>query len=68
MFDDNGEDISRTLLIYTGDSCYKYFDIFSEHLYIVDECGDIIVYSRDMASGEESLIARFKKWDYFIIE
>lgn len=68
MFDDNEEEISRTLLIYTGDSCYKYFDIFSEHLYIVDEGGDIIVYSRNLSTGDEVLIARFKTWDYFIIE
>lgn len=68
MFDENEEEISRTLLIYTKDSCYKYFDLFADHLYVVDEDGDIIVYSRDVCTGDESLIARFRNWDYFLVE
>lgn len=69
MKNDFGEDYTKTLIIYSADSCYKYFDLFKFHLYVIDEStGHLIVYSRDECSGDESLVARFKKWDHFIIE
>lgn len=68
MFEGEEIEVSQTLLVYTRESCYKYFDLFSEHFYEVAECGDIIVYVRDKCTGDERVMARFKVWDYFIIE
>jgi hypothetical protein len=59
--------MSKTLIVYTKDSHYKYFDLFHEHIHEVCD-SDLLIYKRNTTTGEESLIAYFKTWDYFIIE
>ena len=58
---------TKTLIVYIKDSHYKFYDLFNERVYTVED-GDIIVYRINEITGEESIVARFKTWDYFIIE
>ena len=58
----------RTLIVYTCDSHYKYYNLFSEHLYEVTSNSNLIVYQRDTATGDEKTVSHFRNWDYFIIE
>lgn len=65
MIDDN---YSKTLIIYIGDSHYKYYDLYIEHVYEITTTKTLIVYKRDRHSGEETICSHFNTWDYFIIE
>jgi hypothetical protein len=59
---------SKTLIIYIKDSHYKYYDLYSLHLFNVDGDGFLSVLARDPSTGEESSVACFRNWDYFIID
>lgn len=61
-------EISKTLTVYHKDSYYRYHKLFDEKLYNVLEDGDLVIYERDPFTGNETLIARFRIWDYFLIE
>ena len=58
----------KTLIIYVQDSYYKYFDLFNQHLYEIDDKKVLTVYNRDLRTGEEMVKAKFNVWNYFIIE
>ena len=58
----------KTLVVYVKDSYYRYPELYVDFLFYADKGGDLIIYSRDTSSGEEKVCARFKTWDYFIID
>lgn len=59
---------SKTLIIYVNDSYYKYYDLFQQHLYEISDKKVLTVYTRDQRTGEESVKAMFRTWEYLIIE
>jgi len=62
------ESKDKAIVIYYQDSYYRYEELYRLCVYEVTENGDLVVYERDRVSGHESAVARFRKWDYFLIE
>lgn len=58
----------KTLIVYMGESYYKYHGLYSEYLFNVNNDSHLCVYERDAHTGEEKDVARFRSWDYFIVE
>lgn len=58
----------KTLVVYYGDSFYKYENLFNDYIYELVESTLLKIYSLDPHSGQETLIACFNKWDYFLIQ
>lgn len=59
---------SKTLIIYVNDSYYKYYELFQQHLYEINDKNVLTVYTRDHRTGDESVKAMFRTWEYFVIE
>jgi hypothetical protein len=62
-----GEEETKTLAIFVRDSYVKYKNLYKDYVFDSDNPEMLKVYSRDPTSGEESLVAAFRKWDYFTI-
>lgn len=58
----------KTLVIYVRESYYKYYRLFVEHLYEIDENNILTVYTRNTRTGHEAERAKFRNWDYLIID
>ncbi len=58
----------KTLIVYIGDTYYKYHRLYSECLFSVNDSSHLCVYERNIHTGEEKDVARFRTWDYFVIE
>jgi|TARA_R100000501_G_C2611056_1_gene105657 hypothetical protein len=59
---------TKSIVVYYKDSYYRYDGIFIDCMYQVQESGDLVVYHRDRVTGDETVAAWFRKWDYFLIE
>lgn len=60
--------MEKTLIVYVKDSYYKYHRLFVDYLYEIDENNILTIYSRNSLTGEEIENARFRNWDYLIID
>lgn len=59
---------AKTLVVYLGDSYYKYHGIYAQHLFTINDASHLCVYERNAHTGEERDVARFRNWDYFLVE
>ena len=59
---------NKTLIVYMGDSYYKYHRLYSEHIFSVNESSHLCIYKRNPHTGKEREVARFRTWDYFLVE
>lgn len=57
----------KTLIVYIKESYYKFPELYAKHVYSL---GDhmLHVFEVSKIDGEETLVASFRNWDYFIIE
>lgn len=60
--------MSKTLIIYCADSHYKFYNLYVDYAYDPEENGNLAVYKIDRIAGDDTLVALFRTWDYFIIE
>lgn len=58
----------KTIIVYIKDSCYKYPNIYEEYFFSVTDFYHLEIYKRNKFTGDESLVATFRNWDYFVIE
>jgi len=58
---------AKTLIVYVDGSFFRYYDLYKEHLYELKD-GDLLVYTRDLVTGDEALTACFRHWNYFTID
>lgn len=66
---EENDHLGKCLTIYVNDSHYRYFCIHIDHVFEVNaDTGDLIVYRLNLSKGTETIVSRFRKWDYFIIE
>lgn len=57
----------KTLIIYHNNSLHKFEEAYQKFLFEMD--GEILkVFKRCPTSGEETLHAAFRNWDYYILE
>lgn len=63
----NNREESKTLIVYVLDSHYKFYGLYKERIFIVED-GMLSVFKIDDITGQESNIAQFKTWDYYLIE
>ncbi len=57
----------KTLILHHHDSYHKFEGIFSVYVFEIKD-GYFYIYWRDSLSGEETIHACFKDWDYFLVE
>ena len=57
----------KSLHVYTHDSHYQYHGLYQKYLFEVQDTM-LVVYERDDITGEETVKAQFRTWEYFIVE
>ena len=58
----------KTLVVYHSGSINKFEEVFNLYTFSVEDSGELLVHRRDPHTGEESIKACFKSWEYFMIE
>jgi len=58
----------KTLVVYVKGSTYKFREVPKRFLYAIDKSNLLQVFARNPETGEESMAASFKDWEYFLVE
>lgn len=58
----------KTLTVYIKGSSYKFREIPKRYLHAIDKSNLLQVFERNPDTGEETLAAAFKDWEYFLVE